>query len=241
MKKNNSMTILGIVGLIVASIFLSPEPAKAGPAYQSEANMIYLPVTLRQIPSLSGRVTMNGSPASGVSLELRFYDGSSWSTRASTATDATGFYIFDSVPALQSGQRYYVRYLNTTDTSRLFRWDTPVYTTYGTAPMVIFDTFDIADIVLQSPQPGEVSLPVTFTWASRPATPNDNYEFNLYDPTDNDPFFYTAPPLGNVTSYTLGGLPAGFVYGVEYGWFISVYGPDGGYGESYYSYGVIFR
>lgn len=203
---------------------------------------VRLPIVTNQIPSLSGKVTMNGSPASNVPLDLRFNDGTSWSTFASTTTDAKGNYIFQNAPALKNGQKYYVRYLNNSDPSRLYTWHTPENTTYGSVTTVVFDPFDIANIILQSPEPGAtVSLPVTFTWTLRPASPNDNYEFNLFDPADGNPYYYTNPPLGYKNAYGLRSLPANFVKGVEYGWDIFVYSPDGGYGESYYYYPVTFK
>ena len=61
---------------------------------------------------ISGRVLYNGSPAGGVGLEMRFYNGSAWSTQASTTTAGNGTYQFTNLPSLSSGQSYYVRYLN---------------------------------------------------------------------------------------------------------------------------------
>jgi hypothetical protein len=78
-----------------------------------------------------------------------------------------------------------------------------------------------------------VALPYTFQWTRRPASPSDTYEFDLYDPADGDPYFYTDPPLGYVGSYTLSGLPARFRRGTQYAWEVWVYSPDGGYGISY--------
>ena len=101
--------------------------------------------------------------------------------------------------------------------------------------------FDIADIPLVSPSSGAtVGLPQTFQWTRRTASPTDSYELNLYDYVDFNPWWWTAPPLGYVNSYTLNSLPTGFTSGTTYAWYVAAYSPDGGYGESYYSYQVTF-
>jgi hypothetical protein len=86
-----------------------------------------------------------------------------------------------------------------------------------------------------------VDLPVTFTWIPRPASPTDSYEFELFDPANEEPYFYTDPPLGYVSSFTLQDLPNGFDEGVEYGWAISVLSPEGGFGGSYYYFPITFK
>ncbi len=203
---------------------------------------IFLPLVTKPRPGISGRVTINGASAAGVSLELRFFNGASWSTRATTTTGSDGGYSFTGVPGLSAGQRYYVLYRNTGGTpGRLWVWGTRVLTSYTAGDSVGIGDFDIADIALVSPAAGAtVALPYTFQWTRRPATPSDSYEFDLYDYPDGDPYFYTDPPLGYVSAYTLNGLPSGFSTGVQYAWDIWVYSPDGGYGISYWSYYVTF-
>jgi hypothetical protein len=195
---------------------------------------VFLPVVQKPRPGLFGRVTYNGHPAPGVFLELRFYNGSVWSTMASTTTASDGSYAFLGIPSLRPGQEYYVRYRNFAGTpGRLWVWSTRELTTYSADSTVAIGDFDIADIYLVSPPPGAaVSLPYTFQWIRRPATPSDSYEFDIYDPTDGDPYGYTSP-LGYVSGYTVTGLPAGFSSGVPYAWEIWVHNPDGGVGISY--------
>jgi hypothetical protein len=102
-------------------------------------------------------------------------------------------------------------------------------------------TFDLADIVLVAPNSGATSaLPVTFQWISRPSTPLDSYELNLYNPANLNQWWRTVPPLGYVNTYTLNGLPSGFAAGVQYAWFTAAYSPDGGYGESYWAPYITF-
>jgi hypothetical protein len=178
-----------------------------------------------------------------VSLALRFYNGSSWSTYTTTTTGADGSYSFTGVPSLGSGQRYYVRYQNPggTYTGRLWFWGTRRLDSYTAGTNVAIGDFDIADIPMVSPAHGAtVTLPYTFQWTRRSATPSDSYEFDLFDPSDGSPYWWTDPTLGYVGSYTLNSLPSGFSPSTQYGWDVWVYSPDGGSGESYYYRTVTF-
>jgi len=192
---------------------------------------VYLPLIRKPRPGIYGKVTFNGGPAQWVLLELRFYDGNSWSTLSYAVTDHEGNYVFENVPNLGPGQMYYVRFYNHEERpGYLFAWHTRVLTSYGGSADM--GTFDIADVELQDPNDGAtVSLPYTFRWRPRPATPSDSYEFDLYDPTDGNPYFYT-PPLGYVGNYTLTGLPGGFSTDDWYVWEVWIYSPDGGFGIS---------
>jgi hypothetical protein len=202
---------------------------------------VFLPL-IRQAPhGLHGYVTENGVPVGGITLELRFWNGTSWSTRATTATASDGLYTFTNIPSLSPEQYYYVRYLNPTTSTRLYSWHTQALGVYNTGELVRIGDFDIANVALVAPAAGAtVSLPATFRWTPRPATPSDSYEFDLFDPDTGDPYFFTVPPLGYVAAYTLIGLPSGFSTGTPYVWNVWVYSPDGGYGISYYAYYVMF-
>jgi hypothetical protein len=216
-------------------------------AYEFDPNnnpikQIFLPMIRRACSiGICGHVTLNGAPAAGASLELRFFNGSSWSTLATTTTNANGDYSFLGMPGLGPGQRYYVRYRNTGGVpGRLWFWGTRTLTSYAAGSDVEIGNFDIADIPLVSPPAGAtVALPYTFQWVRRPATPSDTYELDLYDPTDGDPYAYTNL-LGYVNGVTITGLPSGFSPGALYVWEIWVYSPDGGFGISYESRAVTF-
>jgi len=206
-------------------------------------HLVYLPLIHRPCATgICGQVTLNGTSVTDISLELRFFDGANWYTLASTNTDVNGNYAFTSVPGLAPGQRYYVRYRNYVGTpGRLWVWGTRVLTSYSTGSNVHIGNFDIADIPLVSPANGAtVALPYVFQWTRRTATPSDTYELNLYDPSDGNPYFFTAPPLGYVGTYTLNDLPPGFSPSAQYTWEIWVYSPDGGYGISYETRMVAF-
>jgi len=185
-----------------------------------------------------GRVTERGNPVSGVPLDLRLFNGSSYSTVASTTTGADGRYLFAGVASLGSGQRYYVQYANWRDTytpGRLWSWNTWSIRSYTAGSIVDGGDFDIADIALVFPADGAtVSLPQMFYWTPRPATPADDYEFDLFDGD-----WWWTDPLGYAGDYTLNSLPSGFEPGTQYWWQVCVYGEDG-YGWSYEARSLIF-
>jgi uncharacterized repeat protein (TIGR01451 family) len=204
--------------------------------------LTYLPFVnnSRLCRGICGRVTYNGNGASGVPLYLRFYNGSSWSTLATGATDPSGNYAFTSVPSLSGGQLYYVLFTNSANSALLSLWKTRQLTSYTASSNVVIGDFDLANVYMTSPAPGTtVSLPYTFQWNVRPATSSDSYEFNLYH-SSGAPYWSTVPPLGYAGSYTLNSLPADFNPSIWYRWYVAVRSPDGGYGESYYVRDVMF-
>jgi hypothetical protein len=188
-----------------------------------------------------GKVTINGEPAARFYLCLRFYNGGSGSTRATTQTGQDGKYPVSNVPYLGPGQVYYVRYANQSDhDSLLSGWCTRVITEFGANSSVDAGDFDLGNVYESTPAPGDtVLLPVTFTWLKRTYSTSDSYELDLFNPSAPEPYFYTAP-LGYVNQTTLTVLPPGFQFGPVYGWYMAVYSPDGGYGESYYYYEITF-
>ena len=172
-----------------------------------------------------GTVTENGNPAEGIPLRLLWYDGSPYSTVATTTTDADGNYLFTDLPTLEPDQTYAVQYSNPNCTGgRLNHWWSGHIRSYTAGDSVWGGDFNIADIILDSPADGAtVSLPQTFQW-NRRGTDTDDYMFMLYDPIDSDPW-WDSEHLAYEDSYTLPSLPSGFTYGTEYAWIMAVYGP----------------
>jgi hypothetical protein len=226
--------------LLVTLALVSPGPgAGQEPA---ETFNIFLPLVRTAPSAIYGRVTDCGIATPGVSLELRFYDGSAWSTRMTTVTDSAGNYRFQNAPALAAGQKYLVRYHNVIDQSRLGIWETPQLTSFPIGNGVDMGSFDIANVALNSPIYGyETNLPHLFSWTPRQHTPSDSYKFNLFDIYGESytPKFSTSP-LGQTDSYRLTGLPPGFNYCNPYFWAITVNSPDGGWGGSLWAYQVTF-
>jgi hypothetical protein len=204
--------------------------------------------TVTTPPSVSGiygQVRYNGNPLAGINLVLYYYNGSTWSTWGSAVTtDASGNYRFAGVPSLGAGQKYYVRYANgsngnASNSNYLAWWASFTLTSYMTGANVSGGDFDIADVTLVSPSPGSSgTLPRTFTWNRRTATTADNYEFNLFDPADLNPWAYIS--IGYVNNYTLNSLPSGFSFNTAYGWDMWVYGSGDSAGESYYYRTITF-
>lgn len=187
-----------------------------------------------------GRVTYNGTGARFIELNLRFYNGASWSTAATMTTDSNGNYQFANVPSLGVGQVYYVRYgPNNTESWYLFAWYGPHITSYTAGTSVHGGNFDIVNVNLQSPaHRTTLPLPVNFTWTKR-SIGTDIYRWILFDPSNPDTSWITGD-LGYVDSFTLRNLPSGAEYGKQYGWYVQVYnGPDS-FGVSYYYSSITF-
>jgi len=205
---------------------------------------VYLPLILKNAGGGSttpnGTITDQGSPVAGTTVLLRYYNGTSWSTYASTTTDASGKYQFSAVPTLSTGQKYYIRWSNATgDNTRLYLWICNSITSNAPTTAALQCSFDIQNIVLLSPASGAtVSLPQTFSWQKR-TTSSDDYELNIMDVADFSPWWWTNPSLGYNGSYTLNTLPGGFSINTEYGWEMWVYGTNG-YGTSYYYRPITF-
>lgn len=143
------------------------------------------------------------------------------------------------MPSLGADQLYYVRYgPNTADPRYLYDWYGPDITSYTAGESVPGGDFDIANVELLSPDSGAVvTLPTTFTWRRR-GLAGDSYGWSLFDPAGDD--WWWTGDLGDVSGFTLTGLPEGATYGKEYGWDVWVFrGPDS-YGSSFYYHAVTF-
>jgi hypothetical protein len=128
---------------------------------------------------LYGRITDQGVPVTGTEIWLRYYDGSSWSTYATTTTNANGDYQFSSLPGLSGDQKYYVRWPNRDEiTNWLFEWLCWEISATTTDPSYFRCDFDIDGIDLLSPANSStvaIPIPQTFTWSKR-ATTSDSYQ-----------------------------------------------------------------
>jgi hypothetical protein len=214
-----------------------------GSSSSTSTSKIYLPFIARSYSTskgINGRVTFNGAAAAGVPLQLRFYNGSAWSTYATKTTASDGAYSFTGVASLSNGQKYYVRFQNSTSgpDTQLWYWGTRVLTSYSAGCDVGIGDFDIANAPQVSPPSGAtVALPCKFQWTVRSAMPSDLYAFELFQP-GGTAYWSTQPSYVNGLILTY--LPAGFSPGIQYGWQVGIYSPDGGYGYSYYHYLVTF-
>jgi hypothetical protein len=205
-----------------------------GVADQIPPQRMFLPLIQRSLSCSSGicgRITRHGQAVADAVLYLRFFNGSMWSTQSVATSAPDGSFVFTGIPSLTPGQRYYVLFLNANYGDLL--WATRQLSNYITGSPVEIGDFDIAYVRMVEPYYTNVtlSLPYTFWWQTRPATPSDSYEFNLYDETDGTPYFYT-PQLGNQSKYALTSLPSGFATNIFYAAEVWVYSPDGGFGIS---------
>jgi len=202
----------------------------------------YLPIALKNLTSqrdLSGRITDQGVPVNGTEVWLRYYNGSSWSTYATTTTNANGDYQFSSLPSLSGDQRYYVHWPNKYEIiSWLNSWICWEISATTTDPSYFRCDFDIDGIDLLSPaNEAIVAIPQIFTWSIR-ATTSDSYQWLIADTSDYNPYAWTSR-LGYVGSINLTGLSGGFTTNTWYGWWMRVYGANG-FGTSFYYRDVKF-
>lgn len=222
-----------------------PTPTATATLPPGTAQNFYLPLALRaEIQAgIAGRVTLNGASASGSEVRLRQRTGSSaWATVATATTESDGSYKFRNVATLGSGQQYRVEYFNDALSSgRLFFWATVPLSSYTNGTDVTLTPFDIGDVRLREPD-GEahVSLPATFIWTRRAATPSDSYVFEVYDPVDPDVGGATNE-LGYVEGVIIGGLPGGFESDHRYVWDVVIVAPDDSFGISLEARGVYFN
>jgi M6 family metalloprotease-like protein len=202
---------------------------------------VLMPASVPANRGIYGTVTDHGTPLGGVQVQLRFYDGITWSTAATTTTAPDGLYSFKNSVSLSAGQVYYVLFPNAeNDNNRLYYWGTKTIAAYSLGQEINIGDFDVADIVIGNPSSGTATpFPVTFNWTRRAATLTDSYHLLIYRESDWS-FVYDSGPLGYVASKTLGGLQSGMSFNTLYGWFPVVTSADGGFGESYYYKRITF-
>ncbi len=193
---------------------------------------IFLPSILKTPVGIYGNVTMNGNPMSfPVELNLDIYEGAILTKQVTTQSGySQSLFQFFDVPSLGSGQSYRVSCYGKGSSDRLTvhlsRW----LLSYTAGDTVNIGSFDMGNIELK-PTAGTVTLPYTFEWTKRTATPTDSYRFELHG--DNPQLYFQSPNLGYADSFTLNELPQGANYGVSYSWSVAVFDPDGGYGVSF--------
>jgi hypothetical protein len=215
-----------------------PVPSAPSQINPPSEDSVFIPLIQRPaspptppINGIRGQVTVAGKGTPGIPLELRFFNGGSWSTISNTLSSTNGEFIFLDMPGLKENQYYYVHYQNESETpGRLSAWLTRMFTNFTRDDTVGLSDFDLLDVPLVSPANGAtVSLPKTFKWTPRERTRLEMYSLVLFDPVDGDPA-YLSLPFRDVDGLTLNYLPPGFSPGIPYGWTTWVVSPDGAVG-----------
>jgi len=228
-------------GFVLLMLSVQAGPVRsAGSASQAQtstaAHSLYLSALFKAAGQhgIYGTVTDGDNPAKFLPLDLIIHDGASWWVHAQTKTDFSGRYAFTNAPALNPGERYFVRFLNGENPHRLRIWETRRLTEYTAGSDVDLGFMDVQAIEQISPGVGEtVTLPVVFTWVMRSDTPSANYAFELadLDPEYEFSFIYELGPADN---YTLEAMPGIFSPGSMYYWCVWINTPDRGRGASFY-------
>ncbi|MCZ7574500.1 MAG: IPT/TIG domain-containing protein [Ardenticatenaceae bacterium] len=245
MQPTGTCRRLALPVLLVGSRYAStpPQVTPTATATGVPASPTPTPTATPSGPSgIYGQVTRSGAPAGGLRLDLRFWNGSDWSTRATTTTGSDGRYRFTGVPGLATDQFYYVRYSNTPDSPNpgpgsLWSWSATRIGSYAAGATVPGGDFDVADVPLASPADGaSVTLPAQFCWTRRSVT-SDNYRLIVYDPASDKTA--STSYLGYVSCVNVTGLPSGWPSGATYQWWVGVYqGPDPD--ATPYNYGISY-
>jgi hypothetical protein len=190
--------------------------------------IIYLPFVMNKSDRYTGKITDNGVPVANQTVELMYDDGSGWSSIDSQITNLAGSYSFTNLPVPTAGRRFYVVWLNNFhNPNYLAGYYCDTIDLYNIINSPLSCDINIHNIALLSPEDdASVNLPSTFEWMPRPTT-SDSYEFDIEDLADQDPWWWTAPPLGYTNTYELTSLPEGFQEGQVYGWYMGVFGTNG--------------
>lgn len=237
--------LTGLILIFIYTLGFVVSSAAADTSKGSGDVTAYLPVIMNGYfdgaveDGISGRVFVMGDPAAGIAVDLRFYNGSTWSTVSSVLTDESGRYEFSNIDPLAQDEKYYARYgANTVDTNLLFSWYGPIISDFSAGDSIFGGDFDIGDVPLISPQSGEkVKLPAKIIWEKRDL-PGDTYRVAIID--QDEGLFWQTFDLGNVDSFDLHSLAPGMLYNKQYAWYVEVYkGPDS-YGESFMLNDIIF-
>ena len=237
MSYQRKAVICGLLLVFIAVLFTSALPAQAGRMSLEPvpATQIYLPLVTKPPVYLLGKITDKGVPAVGQSVVLRFYDGVSYSTSATTITDANGDYQIEANQGILPGQSMYILWNNVADNDAwLSVWVCNDIEVNPTADVNC--SFDIENIK-QSPSLADITLPYTFAWTKR-SSPGNSYFYELAEMQSGAPW-YESSPLGYVNSFRMNNLPGGFMTNTLYGWWITVCSASG-CGDSYYYYEVNF-
>lgn len=214
-------------------------------ASASTTSSVYLPLITKPPVPYTGKVTLKGAAAAGLTIEM-WYTTDNWQTTSilfdTTTTDASGNYTFPSTPSVGNGKEIGVRWLNPNSGStgtydqRLAGWICYAVEAQATSYSC---SFDVQDVVLTAPaSSASVNLPYTFKW-NRRTTTSDRYEVDWWDESLSQ-YMWTDPLLGYVGSFTLNMIPSYWYIGYPYKWTVYPVGSNG-YGVAYFYRWVIFN
>ena len=203
--------------------------------------------TAEQEPGIFGRVTCNNAAAAGIALTLNRYGTDRETVVATTTTAADGRYLFANVPTLPVSQTYSVRFgPNSADDRMVALWLGPDIAHYVAGMSQPGGSFDIGNIALIDPPSGAVvTLPVTFTWSTRPVS--DSYVLQIFDPRPQSANVWSTGNLGHVGQARIDRLVPEPVQDQPYGWGLiavqewSANGTAKSYGFSFYYHEIAFR
>jgi hypothetical protein len=214
----------------------------------------YLPIVTRSHGRLYGQVFANGVPTPGISVTLSYCKehvvvGPNAilvcnDELYSSITNINGMYEFVDVPTLITDslgltQTYQVEWINSdSDPNRLDWWHSRTISSYTSGEVVNIGNFDMAAVTLIAPAAWmTVTFPVDFRWRPRLGAPSDSYGVCIYGGFIVEPVLPADEvgcnqPLGPTDHFVLQMPFSGIDYGFPYWWYVQVFDPTGGVGES---------
>ena len=190
---------------------------------------------------ISGRVSYQGTPVSGLNVQLEVcLIGGSCEVKERAATDGNGLYDFPYAPTYNGAFAYQVTYRNGSqgdnppDSRYVLVWQEPPIFDYDYAQRVDGGSFDIGNVELSSPADNAViPSPATFTWQSR-GVQGDRYQWFIDATFDSGSCDQQEP--GTNTSFEFSGLGCSIFPELSpnepYAWYVVVHGEGGGSGQS---------
>lgn len=159
---------------------------------------------------IAGSFTASAGAAAlaGNQVDLVLRGGGSEKVVTTSQLDSTGRFAFLGARPNETGEVYYIRFTNTTNSKVLRSWSTSSFVFGG--GQINAPTADLSDVAIG--QPGAAgtsfSLPLTLNWTSRNS--GDSYSVTVFR-ADGSGVALASGNLSNANSYTLksGSLPNG--------------------------------
>lgn len=233
--------VLALASAVLVGVFAAPSVTA-----QTSERLLFPEIFRGYRPSgaILGRLLNNGNPEVGAQIELVNYTPSlnpamSVENNVYTATtSATGDFVFAYPAMLQTGERYYLRYINPTmagdpdayDVTRVSTWTSYDLPSYAYDDVLAFPDINVANVEMNL-NALSVQVPYQFSWGRRVGDDTEEYDFLL---TDQDAAFYQTGPLGYVDHYDLAALPLGFDFDLPYIWGVHIVSQTAGEGYSFF-------
>jgi hypothetical protein len=217
LKRTGFFQLVLLLLALLTPLRVSGATQAGGPSTSTYLPIVFYHPFVPPSQEIWGRASQNGQFVPDVPFSLLYYrwPDTGPTSQTSTTSDASGVFAFDNVPGAGESDFYMAEFTNTTDPNRL----RSTYLVFGAQPgaQISLGLADITNVPLYEPANGlHVTLPFTFTWGARAASPKDVYLFVMFDPADDHHSYQTI--TGHNGFLKIDSLPYSIEYGVEYQW-----------------------